>query len=228
MSASLSIQIRDQTVNTVRSPHNGGSFAKVRRRNFLYVATGTMVGVGVLASAWPFIDQMEPTSAALSAGMPVTVDLSSLYSGQQIVIVWRAHPVFIVHRTAIALQQLRMASLISQLRDPSSEEFQQPRYARNWCRSIKPQYLVVVGICTHLGCIPTFMPNAGSVESSWPGGYLCHCHGSKYDLAGRVFKGVPAPFNLPVPPHSFSSSETLVIGQNPPGEQFELSAIEQI
>jgi ubiquinol-cytochrome c reductase iron-sulfur subunit len=215
-------------MNTAHSPDGRDSFTEVRRRDFLYVATGTMAGVGILASAWPFIDQMEPTSAALSAGMPISVDLSPLGSGQQVVVFWRAHPVFIVHRTADILRQLKASSLISELRDPHSEEFQQPSYAKNWCRSLKPEYLVVVGICTHLGCIPTFMPGPGSVGSSWPGGYLCHCHGSKYDLAGRVFKGVPAPYNLPVPPYSFSNNDTLVIGQNPAGESFELSQIQQI
>jgi ubiquinol-cytochrome c reductase iron-sulfur subunit len=201
---------------------------KPERRNFLYVATGAIAGVGIAALAWPFIDQMEPSSAVLASGVPLSVDLSPLVPGQQITVIWRSRPIFIVHRTAVILDRLREGVLLDQLRDPDSNELQQPTYARNWSRSIKPEYLVVVGVCTHLGCVPTFTPNPGAVDSSWPGGYLCHCHGSKYDLAGRVFKGVPAPYNLPVPPYSFSSNTTLLIGQNPAGESFSLSSIEQI
>src|SRR5690606_15774769 len=111
---------------------------------------------------------------------------------------------------------------------PGSQERQQPPYAANWSRAQKPDYLVLVGICTHLGCIPTFSPDAGSLTAAAPGGWLCHCHGSKYDLAGRVFKGVPAPFNLPVPPHRFSGPATLMLGENPPGVSFALSSVEQL
>jgi ubiquinol-cytochrome c reductase iron-sulfur subunit len=204
------------------------AFHEVKRRDFLYVAAGSVAGVGLLISAWPFIDQMEPSSAALAAGVPISVDLSPLLPGQQIVVMWRSRPIFIVHRTPAILDKLRSKALLDQLRDPHSDELQQPSYAKNWSRSIKPEYLVVVGVCTHLGCVPAFTPNPGSIDASWPGGYLCHCHGSKYDLAGRVFKGVPAPYNLPVPPYSFSSSGTLVIGQNPPGQSFSLASIEQI
>ena len=215
-------------MNHVHAPELEASFPKVKRRDFLYVATSAITGVGLLTMAWPFIDQMEPSSAVLSTGGPTSVDLSPLQPGQQIVIIWRSRPIFIVHRTAAILGGLREKALVEQLRDPNSDEFQQPLYAKNWSRSIKPEYLVVIGVCTHLGCIPAFAPNRGSIDASWPGGYLCHCHGSKYDLAGRVFKGVPAPFNLPVPPHSFSNSNTLVVGQNPAGETFDLSSIEQI
>lgn len=201
---------------------------KPERRDFLFVAAGAMAGVGIATLSWPFIDQMEPSAAVLAAGVPLSVDLSPLGPGQQITVIWRSRPIFIVHRTAAVLDRLREETLRDQLRDPNSDEFQQPAYAKNWSRSIKPEYLVVVGVCTHLGCVPTFTPSPGSIAPSWPGGYLCHCHGSKYDLAGRVFKGVPAPYNLPVPPCSFPNSKTLLIGLNPPGEKFDLSAIKQI
>lgn len=204
------------------------SFSKVKRRDFLYVATGAMTGVGLLTMSWPFIAQMEPSSAVLSTGAPISVNLAPMRPGQQIVIIWRARPIFIVYRTPAILDGLRNNALIAQLRDPNSDELQQPLYAKNWSRSIKPEYLILVGVCTHLGCIPAFTPIPGSIDVSWPGGYLCHCHGSKYDLAGRVFKGVPAPFNLPVPPHSYSNVNTLLIGQNPVGEKFELSSVVQI
>ena len=122
-------------------------------------------------------------------------------AGQQILVMWRSKPIFIVRRTPANLTELKNPSLLSKLRDPESENMQQPSYAKNWSRSLKPEYLVLVGICTHLGCIPAYTPKPGSLSATWPGGYLCHCHGSKYDLAGRVFQDVPAPLNLPVPPY---------------------------
>jgi ubiquinol-cytochrome c reductase iron-sulfur subunit len=200
----------------------------VRRRDFLYIATTALVGVAGLAVLWPFIDQMEPAADVLSAGAPISVNTSAIQPGQQIVILWRSRPIFIVHRTPAILAELKEPSLLRQLRDPSSLELQQPPYAANWSRSLKPEFLVVVGVCTHLGCIPTFTPEMGSLSATWPGGYLCHCHGSKYDLAGRVFQGVPAPYNLPVPPYNFADEKTLVIGENPKGKTFELSSVDQI
>jgi ubiquinol-cytochrome c reductase iron-sulfur subunit len=202
--------------------------SSVKRRDFLYIATATLGGMGGLAALWPFIDQMEPGADVLSAGAPISVDLSSLQPGQQIVVVWRSRPIFVVRRTQAILQELKAPSLLGQLRDPNSEERQQPTYATNWSRALNPEFLVLVGICTHLGCIPTFTPAPGSLSPTWPGGYLCHCHGSRYDLAGRVFKGVPAPLNLPVPPCSFSNGKTLVVGENPKGENFDLSSVEQM
>jgi ubiquinol-cytochrome c reductase iron-sulfur subunit len=200
----------------------------VQRRDFLYVATGAMAGMGTLAALWPFIDQMEPGADVLSAGAPLSVDLSSLQPGQQIVVTWRSRPIFIVRRTPAILQTLKSKSLLDRLRDPRSEVNQQPSYATNWSRSLEPEYLVLVGICTHLGCIPAFAPTPASLDAAWPGGWLCHCHGSRYDLAGRVFKDVPAPYNLPVPPYSFPKKDTVLIGQNPKGEQFALSSVVQI
>lgn len=204
------------------------SHPPVKRRDFLYIATGAVGGMGFLFSLWPFIDQMEPGANVVSAGGPVTADLSSLQPGQQITLIWRSHPIFVVRRTPQILSELKSATLLRQLRDPDSQEQQQPPYATNWSRSINPEFLVVIGICTHLGCIPTFSPKPGSVSPGWPGGYLCHCHGSKYDLAGRVFKNVPAPYNLPVPPYSFAGATTLIVGENPKGANFDVSSILQV
>lgn len=201
---------------------------QVDRRDFLFVATGAASAVGLAFASWPFIDQMEPSSSVIAAGAPLSVDLSSIAPGQQILLLWRKRPIFIVHRTQSILNELRSPALRNQLRDPDSNEEQQPSYAKNWCRSLKPEYLVVVGVCTHLGCIPTFTATPGALGPSWPGGYLCHCHGSKYDLAGRVFKGVPAPYNLPVPPYSFPQPNRLMIGENPAGNTFALSSVRQI
>lgn len=215
----------NSTLNPVNALHQS---PELKRRDFLYVTTGAIVAVGAALATWPFIDQMEPSSGVLAAGGPISVDLSSVVPGQQIVVRWRSRPIFIVNRTPPLLATLRDPALLSQLRDPHSQEAQQPSYAANWSRSIKPEFLVLVGVCTHLGCIPTFTPEKGALDSSWPGGYLCHCHGSKYDLAGRVFQGVPAPYNLPVPPYHFSNATTLVLGENPPGDEFSLSSVEQI
>jgi ubiquinol-cytochrome c reductase iron-sulfur subunit len=205
-----------------------GAGADGTRRDFLYVATGAMAGVGALTAAWPFVDQMNPGADVLSAGAPLSVDLSSLQPGQQVVVRWRSRPIFIVRRTPAALAALKSVSHRDRLRDADSREPQQPAYAANEFRSVNPEYLVVVGICTHLGCIPTFAPIPGSVEAGWEGGYLCHCHGSKYDLAGRVFKNVPAPYNLPVPPYSFVGKNRLSIGKNPKGSDFDLGSVLQI
>ena len=200
------------------------------RRDFLYVAAGAMTAVGLAAMAWPFISQMNPSADVLAAGGPVDVDLSAVQPGQQIVVRWRSHPIFILHRGKQALAALRNPALIDRLRDPDSQRDQQAHYAANWSRSIEPEFLVVVGICTHLGCIPAYAPNgkAYNLGPGWQGGYFCPCHGSKYDLAGRVFKGVPAPLNLPVPPYHFVADKQLRIGENPEGSTFEFSAIEQI
>jgi ubiquinol-cytochrome c reductase iron-sulfur subunit len=200
------------------------------RRDFLkLVATATAV-VGVGAIAWPFIDSMEPAGDALAAGGPIDVDLSKITPGQQIVVMWRGSPIFVVDRTDDAQKTLQAPALLSILRDPNSTVHQQPPYAENWHRSINPRYAVMVGICTHLGCIPGFFPNPSPTDPApdWHGGYLCPCHGSKYDLAGRVFQGVPAPYNLPVPPYHFPTDTTLRIGENPTGVAYELNSVVQM
>lgn len=201
------------------------------RRDFLLTAAGAMTAVGAIATAWPFIDNLNPAADVLAAGAPVDVDISKVQGGQKITVLWRSRPIFIVHRTPPALDMLQQARDVDLLADPESTVLQQPEYARNWHRSIKPEYLVVVGICTHLGCIPRLEATpGGSLGSSWPGGFFCPCHGSRYDLAARVFKGVPAPYNLPVPPYRFVKDTVLRIGENPPGPgaDFDLRSIVQL
>jgi ubiquinol-cytochrome c reductase iron-sulfur subunit len=189
------------------------------RRDFLYIMTGAVGAAAVVAVAWPLIDQMEPDRSTLAAGGPVEVDLTKLAPGQQIMAQWRSKPVFIVNRTPDALKTLRDAKLLDQLADPNSQQNQQPPYADNWHRSAKPEYLVLVGICTHLGCIPKFYPQPSATDPTWNwlGGYFCPCHGSKYDLAGRVFRGVPARYNLPVPPTTIVKNMQLRVGGKPGG-----------
>lgn len=198
------------------------------RRDFIHIMAGAMAVGGAAAVAWPLIDQMEPSANVLAAGSAVTVDLTKVDPGQQIVVRWQSKPIFIVHRTPQILDEIRKQSDLGQLRDPDSDTMQQPSYAKNWSRSINPEYLVLVGICTHLGCIPNYNPGLGQVGPNWPGGWLCPCHGSKYDLAGRVFKSVPAPLNLPVPPYHFASATSLVIGENPPGESFSIAQVQSL
>jgi len=200
------------------------------RRDFLYLATGAVAAVGVAATIWPLIDQMNPDADTLAHGGPLDVDLAPIAPGQQIVVKWQEHPIFIVRRTPEALKSLKEPALLARLRDPDSQEHQQPPYADNWSRSLNPEYLVLVGVCTHLGCIPNYFPKPDSLQgvANWPGGYFCPCHGSRYDLAGRVFEGVPAPYNLPVPPYNFPKKETLRLGENPTGQSFSLSDVVQI
>jgi ubiquinol-cytochrome c reductase iron-sulfur subunit len=195
------------------------------RRDFLFLATTATAAIGAIAAIWPFIDQMNPSADVVAAGGPLTVDISKIQPGQQIVVTWRGRPIFIVNRTKEALERLTSPDLLKRLRDPDSQELQQPPYAANWSRSLKPEFAILVGICTHLGCVPSFRP---APDADWPGGYLCQCHGSKYDLAGRVYRGVPAPYNLPVPPYRFENDTIVVIGDNPPGSNYTLDQIRQI
>jgi ubiquinol-cytochrome c reductase iron-sulfur subunit len=200
------------------------------RRDFLTLLALGGAAVGAGAIAWPFIDSMEPAADTLAAGEPLDVDVSKVAPGQQIVVVWRGKPIFIVNRTPEALKTLQDPKVVAVLSDPNSKVDQQPTYAENWHRSVNPTYAVMVGICTHLGCVPSFYPNMSATDPApnWPGGYLCPCHGSKYDLAGRVYSGVPAPYNLPVPPYHMVNDKTVRIGENPPGSDFDLNAIVQI
>ena len=173
---------------------------------------------------------MNPDAATIAAAGPVDIDVSQIQEGQRLVTLWAARPVFVVHRPKSALDTLRDPKLLSQLRDPNSEKWQQPEYSRNWNRSIKPEFLVLVGICTHLGCVPLFdpQPDPTNPAPDWLGGFFCPCHGSKYDLAGRVFQGVPAPYNLPVPPYHFPDDKTLRVGENPPGQNWDFNSILQV
>lgn len=203
--------------------------AEVGRRDFLVLVTGALAAVGVASVIWPFVDSLEPAADTLAAGAPIDVDLSPVKPGQQITVVWRGRPIWVLHRTADELKTLQSKPDTGLLRDPNSTNFQQPKYAQNWHRSIKPEWLVLVGICTHLGCVPNFKPEGSpGMPSDWLGGYFCPCHGSKYDLSGRVFAGVPAPYNLPVPPYNFLSDTKIRIGENPKGETYELSSVDQI
>lgn len=181
-----------------------------KRRAFLIKASAAMGAVGVMATAVPFVASMMPSEEVQEAGAPIKVDISKLKPGEQLTIMWRNKPIWIVRRTPEALASLERDTEL--LRDPNSEIDQQPAYAKNLFRSIKPDILVLVGICTHLGCIPTYRPDQNSIQVGWPGGFYCSCHGSKFDLAGRVFKGVPAPINLEVPSYSYIDNNTLLIG----------------
>ncbi len=200
------------------------------RRDFLYIATGAVAAVGAAATLVPLIDQMNPDAATLAAGGPVELDLTKVAPGQQVQVRWRSRPIFVINRTPEALKMLQSKEVLDRLSDPQSDNHQQPTYAQNWHRSIKPEFGVLVGICTHLGCIPSFFPqpNPTTPTTDWPGGYFCPCHGSKYDLAGRVYAGVPAPYNLPVPPYNFVNDKKIQIGENPKGENFDFGSILQI
>ena len=204
--------------------------SELTRRDFLYVATAAAGAIGTASTLIPLIDQMNPDASTIAAGGPVDLDLANIQPGQQVVVRWRDRPIFVVNRPPRMLQTLQDQKLVSQLADPQSAELQQPPYADNWHRSIKPEYGVIVGICTHLGCIPKFEPltNATEPAPNWQGGYFCPCHGSKYDLAGRVFSGVPAPYNLPIPPYYFVNDKTIRIGENPPDVNFDFSSIRQL
>ncbi len=184
------------------------------RRRFLTAATTVVGAVGVGFALVPFISSMQPSAKARAAGAPVRADISKLEPGQMVRVKWRGKPVWLVRRTEQMLEVL--PSLDSQLRDPDSLEPQQPSYAQNSYRSIKPGLLVTVGICTHLGCSPTYRPDVGAADmgEDWEGGFFCPCHGSKFDLAGRVYKGVPAPTNLVIPPHRYLSESELIIGED--------------
>jgi len=183
------------------------------RRHFLTVATAVTAGAGAAATAVPFVASFKPSARAQALGAPVERDVSKLEPGAMVKVEWRGKAVFILRRTEAMLDELnRIADLLA---DPNSEVAdQQPNYAVNVWRSIRPEYLVVEGVCTHLGCAPTarFDLGAGDLGADWPGGFFCPCHGSKFDLAGRVFKSVPAPTNLIVPPHRFVNDTTILIG----------------
>lgn len=185
-----------------------------RRRRFLTAVTSGMGALGLAAVSVPFVKSLLPSEAALSAGAPVRADIGQVVPGELLVVEWRGQPVWVLHRTAQMLARLGQHD--ERLRDPRSDAPQQPGYARNATRSIKPQYLVAVGICTHLGCIPHYRPDVAPADlgPEWSGGFFCPCHGSKYDLAGRVFKNVPAPLNLVIPPHRYLSDTQVLIGED--------------
>jgi ubiquinol-cytochrome c reductase iron-sulfur subunit len=183
------------------------------KRNSLIALTSAVGAVGAGFVAVPFIKAMNPSAKTQAAGAPVQVDISDVEPGKFKIAEWRGKPIWILHRTEEMLATLEQAR--ENLKDPDSNESDQPAYARNAQRSIKPEYLVVIGICTHLGCSPSFRPEkGGDLGADWLGGYLCPCHGGKYDFSGRVFNGTPPPLNLPVPPHVYLSDTTLLIGED--------------
>jgi ubiquinol-cytochrome c reductase iron-sulfur subunit len=184
------------------------------RRHFLTVATVVTGGAGVIATAVPFVSSFKPSARAQALGAPIEVDVSKLEVGALLKVEWRGHPIYILHRSDQMIASLGKDT--SLLRDPMSKDSEQPSYATNEHRSIKPAYLVLEGVCTHLGCapMPRFEVAPADLGPQWPGGFLCPCHGSKFDLAGRVFAGVPAPTNLGVPPYRYINDNTILIGSD--------------
>jgi len=181
------------------------------RRQFLLTSTCVLGSIGALCALTPFVASWLPSAKSQAEGAPVQVDLSKMEPGEQAVVEWRGKPVWIIRRTKEMLQ--RLTKNPSNLRDPYSLTAQQPQYAKNEYRAINPEYLVLIGICTHLGCSPKYKPNLGDLGPDWPGGFICPCHGSTFDLSGRVFKDVPAPINMEVPPYYFINKHTIVIGE---------------
>lgn len=184
------------------------------RRHFLTVATVVTGGFGAVGAAVPFVASFRPSARAQALGAPVEVDVSKLEPGALLKVEWRGRPIYVVRRTPEMLEQLKSA--VPLLADPESEESVQPEYAQNEHRSIRPEFLVLEGVCTHLGCAPLqrFEVAPADLGPDWPGGFYCPCHGSKFDLAGRVFSGVPAPTNLSVPPYRYINDNTILIGSD--------------
>ncbi|MEM6300763.1 MAG: ubiquinol-cytochrome c reductase iron-sulfur subunit [Pseudomonadota bacterium] len=183
------------------------------RRRFLTVATSAVGAAGAVGIAVPFLGSWNPSAKAKAAGAPVKADIGKLEPGQMVVVEWRGKPVYVVHRTPEMIEAL--PSNDSSLKDPLSEISKQPGYISGQERSIRPEYLVVEGLCTHLGCAPKYRPEVGAADlggDAWQGGFFCPCHGSKFDLSGRVYQGVPASANLVVPPYSYEGQDVVVIG----------------
>ena len=185
------------------------------RRKFLTAATSLVGVAGAVGIAVPFVGSWNPSAKAKAAGAPVKADISKIEPGQLVVVEWRGKPVYVVNRTDAQLEML--PSMNERLKDPDSQASIQPAYIEGIDRAIRPNLLVIVGLCTHLGCAPTFRPEVGAADLStsgqqWEGGFFCPCHGSKFDLSGRVYSGVPASTNLEVPPHTFEGEKVLVIG----------------
>ncbi|WFE68879.1 ubiquinol-cytochrome c reductase iron-sulfur subunit [Thiomicrospira sp. R3] len=186
----------------------------IKRRQILAGATGVVGAVGAAFVAVPFVGSWQPSEKAKAAGAPVDVDIAALQPGQMVTVNWRGKPVWVVRRTPDMLE--RLTELDSVVRDPMSDSSDQPDYAKNATRAIKPEFLVVVGICTHLGCSPLYRPavNSPDMAANWRGGFFCPCHGSSFDLAGRVFRSVPAPTNLEIPPHTYLTETRIRVGED--------------
>lgn len=186
----------------------------LKKRRFLTVATGVIGGLGAVAAGIPFASSLRPSERARALGAPVEIDISGMEPGAMQRVQWRGRPVWVVYRSDAALERLPQGQ--DRLRDPDSVAPQQPDYARNAHRSIRPEMLVLVGVCTHLGCSPTYRPEVAPADlgPDWQGGFFCACHGSRFDLAGRVYQGVPAPLNLAVPPHRYVSDTLILVGED--------------
>ncbi|GAB3728281.1 ubiquinol-cytochrome c reductase iron-sulfur subunit [Luteimonas pelagia] len=198
------------------TPDQGHEPVNTGRRRFLTATTAVVGAVGAGIAAVPFIKSWNPSERAKLAGAPISADISALADGQRLIVEWRGQPIWIVRRSQAVLEAL--PTLNDQLRDPMSENpDQQPQYANNPTRSIRPEVSVLVGLCTHLGCSPEMVAQIAPqpFDANWKGGYFCPCHKSKFDMAGRVYQGVPAPTNLVVPPHHYESDTTIVIGVDP-------------
>ena len=184
------------------------------RRQLLTAATALTGAVGAAFAAAPFLASWKPSARAKALGAPVEVDISKLEVGAMLKVEWRGKPVYVVRRSQEMVAKL--PGMDERLADPGSQASDQPEYARNEARAVRPEYLVVLGVCTHLGCAPMGRFNPGDAElgADWPGGFYCPCHGSKFDLAGRVFKGVPAPKNLAIPPYAFADDNHILVGQD--------------
>lgn len=184
------------------------------RRRFLTAATSVVGAVGAVYVAVPFVKSMWPSARAQAAGAPVEVDISKIEPGQMLNVEWRGKPVWIVNRTPEMVESLD--KLNDRVSDPDSQASEQPEYAQNQTRSVKDSVLVMVAICTHLGCSPKYRPDVAPADlgEDWLGGFFCPCHGSKYDIAGRVYKGQPAPLNMPVPPHRYIGDTVLLVGED--------------
>lgn len=184
------------------------------RRHFLLVATTVTGLAGAGLAAVPFLASWRPSARARALGAPVEQDISKLEPGALMKVNWRGQAIYIVRRTREMLATLESPELAARLRDPKSEQSEQPKYAQNESRALKPEVLILVGVCTHLGCAPMnrFQPQDPELGADWPGGFYCPCHGSRFDLAGRVFKDVPAPLNLKVPPYRFVNENVVQIG----------------
>ena len=184
------------------------------RRRFLTTTATAVGGVGAVATAVPFISTMTPSAKTKAIGAPVEVDIGDLAPGERKIVKWQGKPVWILRRRKESVEELQGPA--EKLHDPDSEEPQQPDYAQNPYRSINPEYLIVIGLCTHLGCSPTYIPkdSENDLGPEWKGGFFCPCHGSQFDLAGRVFKGFPAPSNLLVPPHKYLTETHVLIGDD--------------
>ena len=191
-----------------------GDGVNKQRRYFLIGATSVVGGVGIVGAAVPFVASWSPSAKARAAGAPVTIDFSRLNPGEMLgpIPAWRGQPIFVLYRTQAMLDEL--PKLDASRADPNSERPQQPAYAKNEWRSRRPEFGIYVGLCTHLGCSPKYFPavQPEPFDAQWEGGFFCPCHGSRFDLAGRVVKGVPAPANLVVPPYSFVSDRVVTIG----------------